>query len=152
MHILHCGVATAVGVQLGFAGAFVADAIGANHTYDTLAAHHVVVKAQTVACYRVGGRYSSGPLCNVSYNYHGEDFSAVIGYRQQRAFYIDPLNTSFRMSQATFANGPREVTSDIVFAALLVSGATLMTSVHQIHLRRRRRSRNAGRARAATPT
>ena len=56
-------------------------------------------------------------------------------------FFVDPQNLLYRMSEGTFANGPREITGDIVFASLLFFGAAAVTTAHQIHLHRWRQAR-----------
>lgn len=140
-NVVHCAVLLAVAVQVGFAVAFLLDAHWAETAYSALAAHHVRVPAQTARC----GQFltSTRPntykhACLVTYSFQGKKYSDVMPYNQPRAFYIDPLNPSDRMSVGNFAHGPTGRTADIVFASLLLSGAVLVTIVHQMHLRRRR--------------
>jgi hypothetical protein len=129
--------------MLGFAGAFLADALRANSTYDALAAHRVALTGHVVGCFdiqtgRTGASYGA-EVCRLDYSYKGQNFSSVIGFNQPKVFYVDPLDTSYRMDKATFSNGPVEVTGDIVFFVLLILGAILVTTAHQIHLYQRRK-------------
>lgn len=145
VHLLHSGIVLAVLIQLGFAAAFLADAVGANRTYNALVAHHVTVPAQAGLCSgNRPGRYHlttrSPSLCAVEYSYAGRTYHDVVGNSDPREFVIDPQNVSYRMSEAAFRNGPVEKIGDLVFASLLLAGALSMTTVHQIHLRRRRKA------------
>jgi hypothetical protein len=144
----------AVGVLLGFAGLFLADAAQANQTYDALALHRVEVQGQVVGCFDVQAGRLTGygeQSCRVVYQYKGYQFSAQVGSGQSRSFYVDPLDTSDRMNAGTFANGPTEITGDIVIAVLLLTGAALVTALHQIHLYRRRRRTPQGRPHVHQP-
>ena len=144
-HLLHSAIVLVVLVLVGFGSAFLADAISANRTYDRLAAHHVVVKANVVYCTgRPAGRLfgrSGGYVCLVSYTYAGQTFQASIPGADPKIFYVDPADPAYRMSEASFRNGPRETTGDVVIASLLFCGAVAITTVHQVHLYRRRRDR-----------
>jgi hypothetical protein len=144
VHVLHSGVVLAVLVLLGFASAFLVDALQANSTYDALAAHRVAVRGHVIGCFDVQAGIVAGygaRGCRVGYSYKDRSFSAMIGDNQSRTFYVDPLDTAYRMNSATFSNGPVEVTGDIVIAVALFAGAALITTVHQIHLYRRRKRR-----------
>jgi hypothetical protein len=144
-HVIHVGLVLAVLIQLGFAGAFIADAAGANRTYDALAAHRVKVTARIIACAyyapRPQGYGFSGRVCRVEYHYRNHKYSAVINYDQTRRYYVDPQDPTIAENVETFAGGPEEVGGDLTFAGLLLAGALLITSVHQWHLYRRRRAR-----------
>lgn len=145
VHVSHSAVVLAVIVLVGFAAAFLADAAMTNDTYDALAAHHVAVTAQTIKCFyrpRPSRGSSVGPpnLCQVRYSVKGHTFYAAIAATAPKVFYVDPSDPGHRMNQLAFAKGPLEVTGDIVIAILLLSGAAAVTTVHQIHLRRRRRA------------
>ena len=130
----------AVLLQLGFAAAFLVDASQTNRTYDALSAHRVTVSAHTLGCAFVGRVGSSGSytghVCRVGYSYQGQQFTAYIPYGQDETFYVDPVDTSLRMSKTSFDKGPEETTGDIVIAALLLSGAVIVTVLHQVHMRR----------------
>jgi hypothetical protein len=133
-------VVVAVLLQLGFAAAFLVDAGQTNRTYDALSAHRVAVAAHTLGCAFVGsvgrsGNYS-GHVCQVGFSYRDQQFTAYIPYGQNETFYVDPLDSSVRMSEVSFDKGPEETTGDIVIAALLVAGAVMVTVLHQIHIRR----------------
>jgi hypothetical protein len=141
--VLHVGVLIAVLLQLGFAAAFLVDASQTNRAYDALSAHRVPVSAHTLGCAFVGsvgrsGHYA-GHVCRVGYTYQGQQFTAYIPYGQDETFYVDPNDTSLRMSKTSFDKGPEETTGDLVIAALLLSGAVTVTVLHQIHLRRHAR-------------
>ena len=136
IHILRSAAAVGVVVQLGFAAAFLGDALMVNQTYDAVAAHRVEVTAQTTGCFYV----RRGPsTCDVTYSFAGHGFIAVIPATSSKQFYVDSVNTRYRMNASTFAHGPVEITGDIVIAVLLVLGAAAVTVAHQLHLRRRRR-------------
>jgi hypothetical protein len=133
-------VVVAVLLQLGFAAAFLLDASQTNRTYDALSAHRVTVTAHTLGCAFVGsvgrsGNYS-GHVCRVGFGYQGQQFTAYIPFGQNETFYVDPVDTSMRMSKASFDKGPEETTGDIVIAALLLAGAVIVTVLHQRHIRR----------------
>jgi hypothetical protein len=137
IHIFHSAAAIGVAVQLGFAVAFLVDALTVNQTYNAVAAHRVEVTAQTTGCFSV----RRGPsTCSVTYSFAGHDFTAVIPATSSKQFYVDSLNTRYRMNASSFAHGPVEITGDIVIAVLLVLGAVAITVAHQLHLRRRRRA------------
>jgi len=133
-------VIVAVLLQLGFAAAFLVDASQTNRTYDALSAHRVTAPAHTIGCAFVGtvgrsGNYS-GHVCQVGYSYRGQQFTAYIPYGQDETFYVDPIDTSLRMSKVSFDKGPEETTGDMVIAAWLLSGAVIVTVLHQLHIRR----------------
>jgi len=133
-------VVIAVLLQLGFAAAFLVDARQTNRTYDALSAHRVAVAAHMLGCAFVGRVGSSGSytghVCRVGYSYRGQPFTAYIPYGQNETFYLDPLDTSLRMSKVSFEKGPEETTGDIVIATLLLSGAFVVAVLHQLHIRR----------------
>ena len=148
-HALHAGVITAVVVQIGFAGVFLADSVTANRTYDALAAHRVAVRASVVGCSSVtSGRFSvyGTRVCYVDASYHGFRFSAYLPTYSSRVFYVDPLDPAEHMSKAGFDHGPEEVAGDDIVAAALLAGATAVTVVHQMHLARARRRRRSAHA------
>jgi hypothetical protein len=142
---LHVGVLLAVLLQLGFASAFFADAANTNRIYSALSAHRVSVNAQTVGCFAIastrttGGSYAQ--VCRVTYEYDEMTFSAVIPYRETRTFYIDPLDTSMHMNKAIYESSSTAKTGDIVIGSLLLLGAGLVTTLHQLHMHRSRRRR-----------
>lgn len=139
-HVLHIGVVLAVLPQLGFATAFLVDAHETNKTYDALAGHRVTLTAHTLGCAFVGRPARTltytGHICRVSYSYQGQEFISYIPFGQTETFYVDPLNTALRMNKVSFDKGPEETTGDIVIAVLLLLGALIVTTLHQIHLRR----------------
>jgi hypothetical protein len=144
-HIVHSAIVLMVLAMTGFGSAFLADAVGANQTYDALAAHHVAVKANVLYC---NGRPRFTPayyrryyICFVSYSYGGRTYQTAMPGFDPKVFYVNPENPSDRMSAAVFANGPREITGDIAIASLLILGAALVTTVHQVHLYRWRQAR-----------
>jgi hypothetical protein len=140
-HVVNGFVVLAVLVQLGFAIAFLVDAAETNTTYDALAAHRVAVRGQTVGCVVVvTGRQQnySSRLCRVDYRYGGHTFTAVTPYGQTTTFFVDPLNTSYRMNEVNFEKGPEATIGDVVFASVSVFGALAVTAVHLDHLRTRR--------------
>jgi hypothetical protein len=144
---IHVGVLLAVVVQLGFAAAFFADAANTSHIQDALNAHRVSVTAKTAGCFMVyTGRFNNGTqVCHVSYRYRGESFGAVIPYNQSRTFYVDPLDPALHMNKLVYDSGSTEQTGDVIFGALLLFGAALVTAVHQLHMHRRRKRRLARR-------
>ncbi len=146
-HFFHSSVVLAVLVQLAFAGAFLADAVMTNGTYDALAAHRVAVTGQGDCYYLVrpsrGGNIGPPNVCQVAYSYQGHTYSALIAASAPKIFYIDPRDPQYRMNEAAFAKGPVEITGDVVIAVLLLCGATAVTVAHQLHLRRRRHARRA---------
>ena len=79
----------AVGLQLGFASAFFADAANTNHIRDSLSAHRVSATARTDGCFVVVTGRTTGvgiEVCRVSYRYDGKKFSAVIPSGETRVF------------------------------------------------------------------
>jgi hypothetical protein len=147
IHIFHSAAVVGVAVQLGFAAAFLGDALMVNRAYDAVAAHRVEVTAQTTEC--LYGRRGVN-TCDVTYSFAGHDFTAVIPAAWPKQFYVDSLNTRYRMDASTFGRGPVEITGDIVVAVLLVLGALMVTVIHQLHIHRRRRMRrqvDSGRSR-----
>jgi hypothetical protein len=143
-HLLHSAVSIVVLVQLGFAAAFLADATQTNRTYHALAARHVAVNGHVQGCAWIGGqRGVLDHMCRVDYSFRGAEFSALIPYGQPSTYFVDPQNVSVRMSKVHFEGGPEETTFDIVFALLLVAGASVVTTVHLVHLRRKRGARTA---------
>jgi len=155
IHVLHSTVVLAVLVQLGFAAAFLVDKHSSDHAYSQLAANHVRVPAQVQSCGRVTTAYRGGTSqlsCRVTYSYAGKQYYAVIPEAQPKAFYVDPQDPSNRMNVGYFEGGPTAHTADTVFASLLIFGAALVTGVHLLHLRRRRRWRGRRSRRAAPST
>jgi hypothetical protein len=142
--VLHVGVVLAVVLQVGFAAAFLVDARQTNRTYDALAAHHVTITATVLGCAFAGrnrfGGYT-GHICRVGYDYQGQHFTAYIPFGQTPTFYIDPRDTSLRMSRVSFEKGPEETIGDIAIAAVLVVGAVAVTVFHLVHTHRRSRRR-----------
>jgi len=143
-HVLHGFVVLAVLVQLGFAAAFLVDAAETNTTYDALANHRVAVHGQQVACSAIVGgrlRYVMAVICRVDYTYAGVSYTAEIPRGEPATFYVDPVNTAYRMNEVSFEKGPTETVGDLVIASLLVFGALAVTIVHLEHLRARRHGR-----------
>jgi hypothetical protein len=143
-HLLHSAVSIVVLVQLGLAAAFLVDATQTNRTYQALAARHVAVNGHVRGCaWMASQRSVLAHLCRIDYSFRGSDFSALIPYGQASTFFVDPQNVSVRMSKVHFEGGPEETTFDTVFALVLVAGASVVTTVHLVHLRRRRGARTA---------
>lgn len=138
-HIVHSVVVLVVLVQLGFASAFLVDAIETSGPYDALAAHRVPVTAHLVGCFPVTNRYSYVSLtCRVTYKYDGQQFQAWIPRTEGMVFYVDPLDTSYRMNHTVFVNATTNIDGDRALAIALFIGAALVTVVHQFHLYKRR--------------
>jgi hypothetical protein len=146
-HVVHGFVVIVVLIQLGFAIAFLVDAAETNTTYDALANHRVAVQGRTVGCaVIVTGRSQNytARLCRIDYRYSGHSFTAVIPYGQTATFFIDPLNTSYRMNEVNFEKGPEATVGDLVFASVSFFGALAVTVVHLEHLHQRRSSHRVG--------
>jgi len=140
-HAVHAFVVLAVLIQLGFAAAFLVDAAETNRTYDALAGHRVAVQGHSVGCVViVNGRSPTRNtrICRVDYRYSGRAFTAVIPSGETTTFFVDPLDTSYRMNKANFENGPVATAGDLVFASVAAFGALAVTVVHLEHLHTRR--------------
>jgi hypothetical protein len=144
-HVLHSSVAIVVLVQLGFASALLFDAAGTNRSYDALQASHVALTGQVRGCAFVprgsrGGYVgSSGRVCRVGYTYRGQTFSEYIAAGRSTVVFVDPQDSSIRMTKVDFDGGPEATTTDVVIAALLILGAIAVSTVHLAHIRRRQR-------------
>jgi hypothetical protein len=142
-HVIHSLVVLAVLTQLALAGLFLADVLTTSATYDGLVAHRVPVTAYQVNCFNAVGEpekffYDN---CYASYKYQDQTFHAWIDKSWGSVFYVDPLNTSYRMNKATFDSATENIDSDILFIVLLLLGAIAVTAVHQLHMYRRRKRR-----------
>jgi len=146
-HALHGFVVLAVLIQLGFGIAFLIDAARTNTTYDALASHRVAVQAHATGCFTVvTGRMSSFStrLCRVRYEYAGKAFADYVPLGQTMTFYVDPLDTAYRMNQVNFEKGPEATFGDLAFASVCGFGALAVTAVHLEHLRVRRSGSRKG--------
>jgi hypothetical protein len=147
-HVWHGTVLLIVLVQLGFPVGFLVDAFLTNRTYDTLTTDRIAVAGRIQGCAFAGESRSDAPLahvCRVDYDDHGSAFSVVMPFGERTTVYVDPQNTSIRMTEVPFDGGPEETTVDIVLATLLLGGAVIVSTVHLIHLRRRQRRRRQSR-------
>jgi hypothetical protein len=142
-HVLHGTVILVVLVQLGFASGFLIDAAQTNDSYDALTAGRVALTGHVAGCALVGstGRRPSVLICRVDYRYRTTTFSYFIPAGQSRTAFIDPRDPSIRMTKVDFEGGPATTTVDLVCASLLLFGATLVTTVHLVRLRRGRHRR-----------
>jgi hypothetical protein len=143
--VVHWFVVIVVLIQLGFAVAFFVDAAETNRTYDALALHRVAVRGHSVGCVViVRGRFSTNgaQICRIDYSYSGQDFTAVIPSGETTTFFVDPLNTSYRMNEVNFEKGPTATVGDLVFASVAVLGALAVTAVHLEHQREQRSRRS----------
>jgi hypothetical protein len=145
-HVVHSLAVLVVLTQLAFAGLFLADVVTTSATYDGLVAHRVPVTAHLVGCFNIVAFPASAEKafydnCYVTYKYRGQEFHAWIDKSWSLVFYVDPLNTSYRMNRTIFNNATENIDSDILFIVLLLLGAIAVTTVHQLHLYRRRRHR-----------
>lgn len=127
-HIIHSVALLAVLTLLGFASLFLVDRFQTGDTYSHLEAHRVAVQSQIVGC----GRYS----CLVTYQYAGQKYFSSVGFGASHTFYVDPLNTTYRLNKDAFDGAAKNRSGDLVFAILLVLGAALVTAVHQLHIHR----------------
>ncbi len=137
-HLLHSAVSVAVLVQLGFAAAFLIDAAGTSRTYDALAARHVSLNGRVRGCASIGTARYSARMCRVDYHYRATTFSALVPSGQSTTVLVDPSDTSIRMTKTNYDGRLGETTVDLVLASVLLVGATSMTAVHVLHVRRRR--------------
>jgi hypothetical protein len=138
--ILHSFVAVVVLVEVGFAAAFLVDALRTNAVYDALVADHATVDGRIVGCFVLGqGRTGlpTGRVCRADYSYGGVTYNAEIPAGQTTLFVVDPRNAADRMNVADFDKGPEETTGDLVFAGGLLAGAVAVVVVHGLHLRHR---------------
>jgi hypothetical protein len=130
-------VALAVLTQLVFAGLFLGDLLTTSATYDELVAHHVPVTAHCLNIVTYSRRVYFNS-CYDTYEYRGQEFHAVTGKSSSLVFYVDPLNTSYRMNKTAFDQANGEIETETTLVVLLLLGAVVTTSVHQLHLHRRR--------------
>jgi hypothetical protein len=133
----------AVLIQLTFAGLFLADVLRTSATYNGLVAHRVPVTAHLVGCFNIVGRPEKGYYdnCYDTYQYQGQEFHGWTDKSWSLVFYVDPLNTSYRMNKTIFDNATVNIDSDNVFIVLLLLGAILTAAIHQRHLYRERKWR-----------
>ena len=69
----------------------------------------MAVRGHSVGCVViVTGRSSSiaSRICRIDYSYAGQSFTAVIPYGETTTFFIDPRNTSYRMNEVIYEEGP----------------------------------------------
>lgn len=142
-HVVHSLVVLAVLAQVASAGLFLADVLRTSATYDGLVAHRVPVTGHIVECFnftlqREELYYDN---CYATYRFGHQEFHAWIDKSWGLVFYVDPLNTSYRMNKATFDSATENIDSDILFIVLLLLGAIAVTAVHQLHMYRRRKRR-----------
>jgi hypothetical protein len=90
-------------------------------------------------------------MCRVDYRFRGSDFSALIPYGQSSTFFVDPGNVAVRMSKVHCDGGPEETTFDTVLAMVLLAGASMVTTVHVVRLRRLRTTRTLTAADSPAP-
>jgi hypothetical protein len=126
-------------VQLSLAGAFLADAAQTNGAYNALASHRVAVPGQPLGC-SATTRRSASLVCRFTYNYQGLSFNFLLPYGERSTAYVDPADPSIRMPEVNFRGGPTTIVGDLVFASCLISGAILVTVMHEVHRRRRTRT------------
>ncbi|HEY7947442.1 MAG TPA: hypothetical protein VID75_07190 [Acidimicrobiales bacterium] len=140
-HLLHSAVSVAVLVQLGFAAAFLVDAAVTNATYDAPAARHVSLNGRVQGCAPYGApRRTIARMCTVDYHYNGATFTTLIALGRSTTVFVDPRDTSKRMTEVDFDGRLEETTVDLVLASVLLVGATTTTTIHLLHIRRRRAS------------
>jgi hypothetical protein len=140
-HVIHSLVVLAVLTQLTFAGLFLADLLTTSATYDGLAEHRVPVTSHLVGCFNAVGEpekffYDN---CYVTYKYRDQGFHAWIDKSWSLDFYVDPLDSSYRMNKSIFESATENINSDTLFTILLLLGATVTTALHQLHLYQRRK-------------
>jgi hypothetical protein len=142
-HVVLSTALVLVVVQLGLAGAFLADAAQTNDAYDALASHRVSVPGQLLGCFFPTRRMSSH-VCQFDYDYQGSSFSFLLPDGARSTAYVDPIDPSIRMPAINFQGGPTAIVGDLVIASCLIVGAILVAVLHAVH-RRRKNSRNATR-------
>jgi hypothetical protein len=145
-HVILSGAVIAVAVMLGFAVSFLVDASTTNRTYDALSAHRVALSGHQLGCAWVGpsSRSNGGgtvQVCRIAGDYRGQYLTWVISFGQSDTLFVDPHDPSIRMTETTFNNGPRETTGDIAIGILLIFGAGVVATLHELHRRHRHRRR-----------
>lgn len=148
-HVFHGTLVIAIVAFVAVAVGLLVDALQTNRTYDTLAAHHVVVTGHAVACVSGGGssrgsEASTRLSCQVDYREDGRVFTQMVASQATYRFVVDPQDPAIRMLAGPFANGPTEVVGDIVLALVFVGLAVAVIVVHEVH--RYRRHPPSGRA------
>jgi len=153
-HVIHSTIAVVTLVLIGFSLAFLVDAIGTAHTYDTLGARHVAVQGQIRGCAFVGPTSRTGQataeVCRLDYHYDGHHFTTVIGHGQSTVMVVDPHDLAVWEPSATYSNDPREIHGDLLLAFAFGVTGLAVGAVHLDHLRRHRRRARA-RTRHADP-
>jgi hypothetical protein len=79
-------------------------------------------------------------MCTVDYHYNGATFTTLIALGRSTTVFVDPRDTSKRMTEVDFDGRLEETTVDLVLASVLLVGATTTTTIHLLHIRRRRAS------------
>ena len=156
-HVILSGAVIAIAVMLGFAISFLVDAATTNSTYDALSAHRVALSGHQLGCAWVGpsSRYNGSgtvQVCRIAGDYQGQYLTWVIGFGQSNTLYVDPHDKSIRMTRTTFNNGPRETTGDIAIGVLLILGAGVVATLHEVHRRRRQHRHRADERRHFDPS
>jgi hypothetical protein len=143
-HVVLSGAVIAVALMLAFATSFLIDGATTNNTYDALSAHRVALSGHQLGCAWVGptNRWTGAPtveVCRIADEYQGHYLTWVVASGQSHTLYVDPQDTSIHMTEASFNNGPRETTGDLVIGVVLIVGAVCVTVLHEMHRRRRHR-------------